>query len=254
MRTRIPDWFTKLAIFVGRSKTLKLLFRPYYDWLIRSTKSRRNAQFRKRGKIVLQCFDECMTKNGYIYTLAFGSMLGAVREHGFIKHDIDMDVALWAEDYTPELQKHLEEYGFHLKHVLLVNNGSYGREETYEKDGVTIDIFYIYPPEAAQLSPAIFEPYCCDFLSCKGAISFEDSMSKYGKVETRRCQLPWTKEVKRVNFEGMKLPICINAIELMIICYGDNYMIPNEKWSGKDELSRSYIYNWPNVVAKYFKQ
>lgn len=43
---------------------------------------------------VIQEFDEVMTSNSYRYFLIFGSMLGAVREHGLIKHDMDLDTAM----------------------------------------------------------------------------------------------------------------------------------------------------------------
>lgn len=50
---------------------------------------------------VTQEFDAVMTSNSYRYFLILGSMLGgAVREHGLIKHDMDLDTAMWYEDYN----------------------------------------------------------------------------------------------------------------------------------------------------------
>ena len=81
-----------------------------------------------------------------MYTLIFGSMLGAVREKGFIKHDVDIDVAMWAEDYSPRVQKSLEEAGFKLDHRYLIDEGVLAREETYVKNDVSIDVYCIFPP------------------------------------------------------------------------------------------------------------
>ena len=146
--------FLRFAHWVAQSRTLKRILNRPYRYYQSFYKKKRNALFRKNGLNVLKTFDACMTKNNIPYTLAFGSMLGAVREHGFIKHDLDMDVAIWAEDYTPELREQLASFGFSLVHEMTVDDGQSGREETYELEGVQIDVFFIYPAVDVY-------PYCC---------------------------------------------------------------------------------------------
>lgn len=227
MFKRQPDSVRKFAIFVGKNPFLKKILRPLYSKYMSSIKEHRNDLFKKNGLEVLKKFDSCLTENGFPYTLAFGSMLGAVREHGFIKHDLDMDVAMWIEDRTPRLRDCLKKSGFSLVHELSVDDGGSGLEETYICDGVTIDIFYIYP--------AIDQyPYTCDFLAHSGSVSFEDSMKKYGCIIPRRVQLPWKKEMTLVPFSGLSLPIPTNANEVLSFRYGEDYMIPNPHWHYTD--------------------
>jgi phosphorylcholine metabolism protein LicD len=197
-------------------------------------------QFQKHAVVVLETFDKCLTEIGVNYSLAFGTMLGAVREKGIIKHDLDLDVVLWVEDYTPNIRKKLQERGFRLVHELLVADGLKGREESYSLHGVKIDLFFIYP--------AIDEfPYCCDFYKCEGTSSFKDSMKKYGRLNARRLQLPWKKDFVRVPFERLTLPICKNFHEILSFRYGLDYMTPNPNWNYLD--LNKYISLWPEELA-----
>lgn len=47
----------------------------------------------------LRRFDEICAANGISYTLDAGSLLGAVREHGFIPWDDDADIAMTRAEY-----------------------------------------------------------------------------------------------------------------------------------------------------------
>lgn len=222
-----PKFLQILVNYINQNKYLKKILLPFryfyrrYKGVIRNN---RRKTFKRYGVEVLSIFDKCLTSHGIQYSLAFGTMLGAVREKGLIKHDLDIDVVLWSEDYTSQLRDILQSYGFKLVHELLVDNGKKGREETYILNGVTIDLFYIYPPVDEF-------PYCCDFFNCDGSYSFQDSMKKYGCIKARRLQLPWKKEFIRVPFENLSLPICSNAHEILSFRYGEDYLIPNPKWN-----------------------
>ena len=241
MFTRQSESFVKIANVVKRMTFLKPILKPLYETYVSFLQKNRNAKFKKNGLRIISEFDKCLCSNNITYTLAFGSMLGAVREKGFIKHDFDLDVAIWNDDYSTNIPKILKQAGFKLFHSITVDNGKLGREETYEKDGVAIDVFYIYEPIDKY-------PYCCDFIAFDGALSFDDSMKKFGGLITRRLQLPWEKNIIRVPFETIELPICKNANQILQFRYGEDYMIPNPKWTytGKN----NYISVWENQKGK----
>lgn len=244
------NFIPRLAAWGGQNKFLKcFFFLPYWVYkkiAIEPKIRRKNQVFCKNSLSVLETFDKCMTENNIDYTLAFGTMLGAVREHGFIKHDFDIDVAMWIDQYSQRFKDCMTEYGFTLKHELSVDDGKSGLELTYVYNDVDIDIFFIYP--------AIDEyPYCCDFLAVPGSASFSHSMERFGMLRTRRLQLPWKREFVRVPFLHLNLPISSNADEILSFRYGEDYMTPNPKWS-YCKCENKYTTEWMGKkgIAKYY--
>lgn len=241
--TNFNDTMLEVANMAARIPGVKKILKPLYYPIKNFFLNKKNASFKSNGVSVLDDFNKCLNKIGVPYCLAFGSMLGAVREKGFIKHDLDIDVFVWIEDHSQQLVDSLNKDGFKLIHVFLVEDGKLGREETYEKNGVCIDIFYVYPAITNY-------PYCCDFTAYgPNAPTHRASMKIYGRVLPRRFEIPLRKSFILVPFETLMLPIPKNADEFLAFRYGADYMIPNPKWSMATK--NNYIHEWPEVVATY---
>lgn len=217
-------------------KLLKPIYYPYKDWL----NKKRNQQFLNHGTYVLERFDKCLSDNSIAYMLGFGTLLGAIREHGFIKHDLDIDTCMWYDEYkNKNARKVLEDAGFELIREYTVSDGELGLEQTYCFEGVTVDIFMIYEPIAVQ-------PYSCHcWMPYGDAKDRFESMEKYGKLIPYRFETPYPKDVVRVPFNGISLPIPRNYDEILALRYGPDYMTPNPNW--KDSLS--YFIKWDDKYA-----
>ena len=176
-------------------------------------------------------FVNCMNNNHFNYTLAFGSILGAIREHGFIKFDLDIDTFIWIEDYSNEIIKELQKTGFKWVHSMLVEDGRFGREDTFQYKGVSIDIFYLYPP-ISEL------PYCCDFVRKEG-------MGKDERMP-RRVEMPVSKKRRIELFEGMEVYVPVNAEQICEYRYGSSYLTPNPNWHWN--TSENAIVEWPEMI------
>ena len=181
-------------------------------------------RFHRYSKELLMTFDKVMRANRFNYFLAFGTLLGAVREKGFINHDLDIDVGMWADEYSPQIRVQLEESGFNLVHAITVDDGIFGREETYAYKGVHIDIFFFYPYDS-ELS------YCCDFVGHNHKNSWRESLKHYGGVLPRQIMLPLRRTLVETDFQGLVLRIPENYDEVLKFRYGYDYMIPNPQWS-----------------------
>ena len=109
-------------------------------------------------------FDEICRKHGLRYSLIFGSLLGAIRHHGFIPWDDDIDVVMPRSDYEKMrlfredfkdpyfLQFPCDDNGYYISFAKLRNSNTTGlslplRYETFNQ-GMFIDIFpldnYVY--------------------------------------------------------------------------------------------------------------
>lgn len=242
MGNKIEMCLIEFANRAAKIPFVKMALRPFYYGFKEMSQKRKNRLFCKNALAVLMLFDKCCEENAIKYTLAFGTLLGAIREQGFIKHDLDIDVCVWNSEYSENIPNSLRKYGFKLTHTFLVDNGKLGREETYFLDGVSIDIFYFYEKMNDY-------PYCCDFLMYGNSPTFRKSMELYGKVLPRRIELPMSKERKKVRFETIELYIPENAVEILAFRYGEDYMTPKPNWNIKSH--DAHIVEWSEKRGVY---
>lgn len=242
MKYSISPFVLEIANRASKIPFVKPLLKPFYYAYKNIKERKRNKHFRLFALEALKRFDDCMSKNGFEYTLAFGTLLGAIREHGFIQHDLDIDVAMWNEQYTPELRVCLENAGFQLIHSFEVDNGTMGREETYCWNSIGIDIFYFYPPIDKY-------PYCCDFIGQPGCPTYRMSMNKFGGALPRRIELPMSRQRMRVQFEDTMFFVPLNAHDILQFRYGDDYMTPRTDWT--IESYDNHIVVWDNKLGVY---
>lgn len=242
MKGQIPTWVYEFAHSAANIPFVKKIFKPIYYKYKDSIAKVKNQLFKEHSLELLEMFDKCMNDNGFDYCLIFGTLLGAIRECGFIPHDNDIDVALYTEEHSPKLNEILKKYGFRLIHRFVIGDGHLGCEETFEylNTGVTIDIFYICPPIDEY-------PYVCCWNYGEGCASYRDTMKKYGGVTPRRIELPFNNRLVRVPFESIEVYIPDNAHEICRFCYGDGYMTPDPNF----KIPTEHRVVWNEVKAKY---
>lgn len=238
------SFITSLAAKLSNNQVIKALLRPFYRLYLgiryKVYHYLENRNLLRNGIETLAVFDKCLSNNGFVYSLGAGTLLGAIREKGFIKHDEDIDVFMWIDDFSSELIKVLQEYGFVLRHSYIVEGGTLGREDSFVYKGVQVDIFYVYP--------AIDQhPYFTDFFLFPDSSTREMSIAKHGGLMPRRVQIPIKKEIKRIQFGPLKLPVPVNADEVLSFRYGKDYMIPNPKWRVGD--SNPMVTAWPEKIG-----
>lgn len=231
-----------IAHRVARIPGMKALLKPLYYSYKDSIRRNRSAVFHAQALSVLADFDRAMTAAEIPYSVFAGTMLGAVREKGFISHDLDIDTCVWNDDYSPRIDEALAAAGFRLVRRFEVEGGSMAREETYQKEGVDVDIFYIY-------ADAEFPTYQCDFVSAPGCASHEESMQRHGYVGVRRIQFPLEYNFMRVPFENIEVSMATNAHEWLSHRYGPTYMTPDPTFHDKGD--NPDIRLWEGVRATF---
>ena len=244
--SRVFDWF---YVKLKKNHIIRRILHPA-AWLYKKTFSPRKKKLQRMHESVMENglkaieeFNIVLSNNGFRYSLAAGTMLGAMREHGFIKHDVDIDTIMWIDEFNPSLYGLLEKAGFKLVHSFSIGDGTLGKEDTFEKYGVQIDLFYICNPLEKN-----GYPYFCDFNPYPDCGSWEQSVRVHGGVMPRRIDIPAAHDVMLVTFENIQLPVFTNAHECLLFRYGEDYMIPNPQWKDRNN---PHVKAWPEQVASY---
>ena len=182
---------------------------------------RQNRNFKKNAEAVLLQFKKAMEKEGFQYWISFGTLLGAFREKGFIDHDYDLDVSMYLEDYSPEIQKALEAYGFEKVREYLLDQGQSGRMDKYIFLGVEIDIFYFTRLDEHQAHYYDFVP-----LPNMGRLQ---TITSVGGLIPRRITLA-LESIGTISFLGNTFPAPVPTEKHLEDRYGNDFMTPNKKW------------------------
>lgn len=230
----INDIIKTAAAHVSQNETLRKMLQAPYDLLYYKPQQKKYLKnFRTHGLHVLKEFTACMDSHNRPYVMFAGSMLGAIREHGFIKHDLDIDTAMWIDDFCPQVIDELFQAGFRVLHTFSIDNDRLGKELTFEhlRTGIHIDIFFFYPPYKDS-------PYFCDFIQ-------EPGMKVHQRMP-RRIELPLIKERKKVPFEDTQVYVPANVEELCALRYGPDYMTPNPNWNWK--RSKDSTVEWREMI------
>ncbi len=241
MKYVLPAWLMEIAHKAATIPFVKPLLKPIYYPFKNKLEKKRNENFHKYSLAALKAFDSCLIEHKIPYTLIFGSLLGAIREKGFIKHDLDIDVALFNKDRTPILYEILNDAGFKIIRRFIIDDGSLGCEETFEfaNTGVTIDIFYI-------CQPIELYPYCCCWNKAQGCATYRESVEKIGGVYPRLIDQPVSYAMRRVPFENIEVSITENFEECLEFAYGKNYMIPDPNFKPPKE----HRFVWKDKIAQ----
>jgi len=183
---------------------------------------KRRQRFLNNGIDVLNHIDCVLTNASISYSVVFGTLLGAIREKGFIKHDLDIDIAVWYNEVGDYLKDILTNNGFTFFRSINVDGGKWGREETYQYNGISIDFFYFYDnKEYGDV------PYVSGFLLFPGFDNKINCLSARGGMMPVQMFLPLAHETKYVPFETTQVPVPVDAENFLEARYGKTWRVPD---------------------------
>ena len=117
-----------------------MLKEPYDCWQNERYLEHEGIMDQDAAKYLLVTFKNVLEKQGIVVMPMFGTLLGAIREHSFIRNDTDIDVVIYAKDRQRvfDLRADLEKYGINLYCYVLP------WIFTFEYKGITIDVYPLY--------------------------------------------------------------------------------------------------------------
>ena len=177
---------------------------------------RRAINLEKNGDKVLKKIFEISEKENLKVWLEFGTLLGIVRNGGFIKYDTDIDLGFINQNNI-DLKRILEKYGIIRKFYWKVNGEL--SEERYTYLNVGIDIFRFYMNN--------------DKLATK---CFVNKLDKQHVLE-----FSFTPFEKLIIYNETGYLIPENYSTCIIEKYGEDWMIPNSNWKIDDSPACKYL-------------
>lgn len=168
---------------------------------------RKCALLRKYGPYIICNVHEALTKCNLSYFANFGTLLGIVRDNGFIRHDDDVDYSIVDPHKNASLycRALLEIKGFVFKRAFEFRGAI--KQLVFNYNGVDVDFFFMQKEGSTLYSQAY------------GRIASEQYASE-NEWSTSRYVSPDIKGIKTVPFAGSVVSIPINAEEVLTAAYG----------------------------------
>lgn len=219
---------------------------PYVGYFIKSMNNIRiryrfkklNEKFLIHADNMLQILAQIYEKDHLEFFLFWGTFLGAYREHNFIPHDLDMDIAVWDEDSLYKIKECLTASGFaFLGKYFFPDHGV--EEMKFDYHGVHLDVFKINKSET-EFSSMIFT----DIVSCPNSTQ----LCSCTEIFFPKFQL------QEITFRGRKFLAPTNEKEVLSAIYGDDFMIPNAKHKSCSRCTHQIIYTFYEKPAFFMEE
>lgn len=204
---------------VLRFGPLKFLYEPIHQLYRLYSVPHRRRILRKRGPEVLADLVQIFKRHSIPAFAAYGTLLGFVREKGFIPHDEDMDFGIMPDTMTPQQLLHIlldEEKGFVVKFIYKYRKRVSEFKVAYK--GIPMDFFF-------------FDRVCNHFIS---HLLFYIPGKKYAEPNAntiREVTFAAVDRLKVTNVLGVDFPVPENDVEVLESLYGTSWMIPDKKWN-----------------------
>ena len=175
----------------------------------------KGSHFQSIARRTLNRTAEVLNKLDIPFVILGGTLLGWYRECGFIGHTTDLDIGVFASDFTPSMAKAFQDAGFALFRKF-GNFGRYGFEYSWKREGCQVDIFPFYE-ENVTIWHSTWLDAVCNGNICTGGSIYQMVWPK-----------PW--EFAPTWFEGSKVLVPTDPDRWLSQLYGPDWRKPVESW------------------------
>ena len=178
-----------------------------------------------------------LKETGFQYFALSGTLLGVIRENGFIAYDNDLDYGVMIEDNQTwqRFKDLLEENGIILRHYYTENELI--TEMAFGYNGVNIDFFGMRD--------------CGTYLLSSLCYRRKNRNYEKNEVSTMHITFPPFIGIKEVECKGSVFPIPINGEEFLVCNYGSNWRIPDRNVTLETEIgTREYFDDLISIIHR----
>lgn len=190
----------------------------YQHWRTSCLDSKNRALLQKYGVEIIANVQETLGEK-CPWFVDFGTLLGIVRDGGFMKYDDDLDISVLMDGtFTPgKLLRTLLTHGF--KYLSCYEYAGRIEQLAVTYRGLRVDFF---------LNRFVDDDWMC-FREFSGEMGVDESGRRsLTCFETPR---PRAKGWTLVGFRGLNLRVPANYEDLLAAEYGDNWRVPDPHWN-----------------------
>lgn len=191
------------------------------------------------AKDAIRTFAALARENRWDYFITYGTLLGAYREHHFIKHDDDIDIAVNNKNLSISTIEIMRDAGFHLKAIFITNDKAYKHICFYYK-GITFDL-YGFNRENEKIVQ--FEP-----IAINNNWKYSLDINKFAVSKTSFKD----EGMQSIIFEKAEVMIPTNSKDFLEGLYGKTFMTPIKYTAGN--IPRSSISEHCSIDSIYAKK
>jgi len=180
---------------------------------------------KRHGLEALSLLNEVSRETGRPLWLYYGTLLGAYREHGFIKHDVDIDVSMYASDFDASFERALYDRGFKILRFFRRVDATHPEDRrttelTLKFKHVQIDVFLQFQEQG--------RTFCY--------LWTDDDKPR--NVWKGRLDFFEPSGFKEIDFLGVRAFVPEKTREFLEDKYGQDFMTPMPGWQPK---KKSYL-------------
>jgi len=192
----------------------------YYDAVSLSEESAARISF-DQAKQLLFTSKKILEEENVRFSLVFGTLLGAIREHSFISHDYDIDIMVFDKDALLRAVPSMWDKGLKLCRVVD------GRLYSFMMDGFYIDIYIVLD------APSIMGRWCY-------------------MIGSYTIWKRYLKEFETISFLGGDFLVPKDPEKIVEFWYGKKWRTPIPGYHGRGDVYPVYLYR--KYLKKYIKR
>ena len=196
----------------------KFLFFLYYNVLVKYRIKKKRKIISKYGYDLLKDIHRILNQEKIKFFIDFGTLLGMIRDNGFIKYDLDIDIGVIGEsaEIVKKVKEHLINGGYIFKSQMIFKEKIVKQKFLYKQ--IKIDISYYEQGETTSKCYLFYIDYEANIIHPKNY--FSAVQMTYDKIEG----------IKKYQIGDYEFNIPINTERLLEQKYGDDWTIPDSKW------------------------